>query len=161
MRNVGYGLILLAILAGGCEGPPIAHRIDYLQVMTPLAASNLDGTPGPDGVQVRVFFYRTGQEVETVAGTGTLEILMFDGNLTRTELTGAAGAAPFGVWSYTQQELQPFQARWKGLWCYQLVLSWKPGEMPESGGVTLMGRYREKDGLVLNSKPQYVPSGLR
>ena len=160
MRRLGYGLILVAVLAGGCEGPPIAHRIDYIQVMTPLAASNLDGKPGPDGVQVRVFFYRSGQKVETVAGTGTLEILMFDGNLTRADLTGATSAAPLGVWSYTPQELQLFQARWKGLWCYQLILPWGK-ERPRSGGVTLMGRYREKDGLELHSRPQYVPSGLR
>ena len=73
---------------------------------------------------------------------------------------GDASAAALKVWTYTQQELQSFQARWKGLWCYQLILPWGQ-ERPKSGGVTLIGRYREKNGLELYSTPQYVPSGLR
>ena len=157
MRRVGYGWILAAALAVGCEGPPIAENINYIQVITPIAASNLDGIPGPDGVQAMIFLYRSGQKVETVAGTGTLELQMFDGNLTARELTRTT---PFGVWSYTPQELLPFQARWKGLWCYQLVLPWGP-ERPRSGGVTLLARYREKNGLELYARPQYIPLGSR
>ena len=74
--------IMAVIFAPGCGGPIMLNRksVDNIGLMTQQVTANLDGVPGPDGLQVKVYLYH---EYKTIPARGTLEIMLFDGNEAR------------------------------------------------------------------------------
>lgn len=152
-------LLLLLCTAGAvaCEGPPQVQTVDHIDLMTPPMASNLDRQPGADGIQVRVFLYSGSQGIQTVKGSGTLEIMLYDG---RIGLQQAAMLQPLRSWTFSPEELTTFTFKWKGLWGYQMALRWGEAE-PRASVVTLIARYTAPSGEVVHAEPVPVRINVR
>lgn len=146
---------LAAILLPGCGGPMLmsSQSVDHVDLMTQPVAANLDGIPGPDGLQVRVYFYHG---YKTVAGRGSLELLLFDGCEPQRDLRLAR---PIQTWSFSRKQLRSFVASSYGLRHYQLALRWS-GNKPKSKMVTILARYSQADGKEVYSQPVVVPVRL-
>jgi hypothetical protein len=152
MRRVITCVLLAAGLAA-CEGPPQVQTVDHIDLMTPPMASNFDRDPAPDGIQTRVFLYSGSQSVQTVKGSGTLELLLFDG---RVGLHQAAVLPPLRAWSFSPEELDAMTVKWNSLWCYQMSLRWGEAR-PQTSVVTLVARYTAPNGRVTYSEPVPIP----
>ena len=121
--------------------------------MTQPVAANLDGVPGPDGFQVKVYLY---QKDKAIPGKGTLEIMMFDGTVPPGDLSLTS---PKKSWVFSPSELKPFLAISYGLAHYQLALPWE-NDKPSAKTVTILARYKERNGNEITSLPVVVPIRL-
>jgi hypothetical protein len=153
MKSLALVCMAMGGLLLGCEGPPQVQTVDHIDLMAPPMASNLDREPGADGIQARVFLYSGKNTVQTVKGSGTLEVMLYDG---RVGLQQAATLQPLRAWSFTPEELNAITFRWNGLWCYQMTLRWGQAE-PRAAVVTLVARYTAPNGEVTYAEPVPVP----
>jgi hypothetical protein len=133
-------LAALAAAASGCpqpnEMPPRGAQVDQITLLALPTALNWDGRPGPDGVQTVVHLFQQAAP-QPVLINGTLEFLLYEGRVSRDELSAAK---PFHVWPFTAAQLEPYVGRSKVGWGYALRLPWGP-TMPRSSSVTLAARY--------------------
>lgn len=175
----GLVLTLLALgacAAAGCGGGPATLRARELKSVSltppspveradavelwavPPAAINWDETPGPDGVQVRVFLYMA-EQAETVLVKGTVECLLYDGRVPRENLSVAK---PMRVWTFTTQDLATRHLRGMAGWGYALQLGWGRN-VPAASVVTVAARYVPPAGEPVYSAPISIamPSAVR
>ncbi len=155
--TVRYALLYIAcgtafLLSTGCNKPIMlkAKNVDHIDLMTQPVAANLDGMPGPDGLQVKVYLYN---EDKTISGKGKLEMMMFDGNESLGDLYSSK---PIKTWTFSSDQLKPFMASSYGLLHYQLALEWGDNK-PTSKTVTILAHFTNSDGKKIVSQPVVVP----
>ena len=144
--------IMAVIFAPGCGGAIMLNRksVDNIGLMTQQVTDDLDGVPGSDGLQVKVYLYH---EDKTILGKGTLEIMLFDGNNSQGDLQFEK---PIKTWTLSPSQLKPFITTSYGLQHYQLTLAWGDNK-PKSKTVTILARYTESNGKKVFSRPVVVP----
>ena len=139
--------------------PRAVDRADIVDLWAvPPAVINWDDVPGPDGVRVCVFLYRSDRP-EPVLVKGEIEFLMFDGRVPRDGLTTAK---PFQVWRYAEKELAASQMRGVAGWGYAAQLGWGRN-VPKSAAITVTARYLPPTGSPLYASPfsLAMPSAVR
>ena len=157
MKVVAAVLILVgAAVVGGCS-PTTVARIDKMEMQVFPAAIDLDGQPGADGWQVRVYLYRLSDSgrVRAVRVSGTLELLLFDG---RVAAEAIGKAQPRQRWSFSAQQLRRHGVHGLAGWSYPLRLKWDRPVAPAQH-VTLVARYRPPGGQWLYSQPNASLAG--
>lgn len=165
LRSAMILSMCLAALAG-CEPPanvvgaapprPVTDVQNVILEVRPPVALNWDGRPGPDGFQVRVFFFATGDLPVTVSGT--LEAQLFESEPGKNEGAVLEGK-PFKAWTYAPSDLNASLARTRYGWGYGLVLAW--GEQaPKTQKVILRVRYRSPSGQTVFSDPVTLQMSL-
>lgn len=145
--------IMAVILAPGCHGPIMLlnkKNVDHIDLMTQPVAANLDGIPGSDGLQVKIYLYNGDK---TILGKGTLEMILFDGNDSQGDLRFEK---PIKTWTFSPNQLKPFLTTSYGLQHYQLTLAWGDNK-PKSKTVTILARYTQGREKEIFSRPVVVP----
>ena len=127
--------------------------IDQLHLLVTSVALNLDGKPGPDGVGVRIYASRRGHSAPLTISSGTLDILMFDGNVPFAELPKHK---PLHTWSYPAAKLGPQLQETSVGTSYRFAALWGQ-DQPKSERVTLVARYTPPAGQPGYSAPSSVP----
>jgi hypothetical protein len=163
MRAAATSLVLAAgLLAAGCADesgrrtvsptpPRPLDRADALELWaSPPAAVNWDDTPGPDGVQVRLYAFQVARP-QPVMLSGTLEFRMYAGRVAR----GDTDAEPFKVWQFTGEDLAVRRFRSLVGWGYAARLGWG-GSRPDAAVVTVQAVYRPPDGPEVASAPASI-----
>jgi len=159
MKAPAAVLILLGLGAaavGGCS-PGAVARVHKMEMQVFPAAIDLDGRPGADGWQVRVYLYRLSGSgrVEAVRVSGTLELLLFDGQVAAEALLKAR---PRQQWSFSGPELRRRAVHGLAGWSYPLRLTWNRPVEP-GRRVTLVARYKPPGGPWLYSRPNASLAG--
>jgi hypothetical protein len=153
---------LAAALAGGCGEPgptkvsaepprPVEHVDQITLSLSPPTPVNWDDRPGPDGVQVKVYFFRVDQPLPVTVG-GTLEFLLYEG---RIERGGFEGVEPFRVWRFGPEALPSYLGRGLVGWSYAMRLGWGANP-PAARSLTLRARYLPPDGPAKDAAPMHV-----
>ncbi len=159
-NRLAWILALATLTTAGCIGasgrsrsaPPVFDRIDRLSLMAAVL-SDATGSPGSDGVSVRLTMYKTDKgKLLTGSADGNVEFLIYDGSVGQSHL---AAAVPFHTWTVTPEHMRQFRARSYGLWCYELSLRWPPPG-PSGVVVTIIARYLTPNGTYVYSAPVAV-----
>ena len=142
----------VVIFTSGCRGPLMLNykSVDHIDLMTQPVAANLDGVPGPDGLQIKVYLYH---EDKTIPGKGRLDIMLFDGDDSQSDLRSGN---PIHTWTFSSDQLKRFLTISYGLQHYQLTLAWGKN-MPKSKTVTILARFTEREEKEILSQPVVVP----
>jgi len=155
-------LMAAAVLVGGCPQngnvavsrtpPPPVSQVDKVspEVVHSMPV-NWDDRPGPDGLQVRVHFFRLDRDLP-VTVSGTVEFVLYEGRLSTGDVRSAR---PFRSWAFPQEALPRQISRSRYGWCYAMQLGWGM-HVPRSGVVTLIARYLPPDGPAVLSSPMLV-----
>jgi len=160
MKPLACSLAVAALLLAGCgpetgrlrPGPNLPTAVDRIDAMelwaAPPAAVNWDDTPGPDGVQVRLYAFQV-RRAEPVLVDGTVEFRMYAGRI----LAGSdTRPEPFKVWRYSSDDLAVRRFRDRIGWGYATRLGWG-GPVPEAPVVTVQATYKPPDGPEVYSAP--------
>jgi len=152
------GVLTLAACVGcrsissGGTGP-----INQLHLLVTSVALNLDGKPGADGVGVRLYASRRGEAAALPITQGTLDILMFDGNVPLDELSQHE---PRHTWSYPAEKLKTqIQETSVGI-SYRFAALWGE-DQPKGERVTVVARYTGPSGQPIYSAPSSVPTSVK
>ena len=129
------------------EAPKPVSRIDAIELTAMPTALNFDNIPGPDGIQVRIFCYQLNTPTAVLV-SGTMEVLMFEGNVPPEGL----GAKPFHIWKFTGEELSAYRQPSMVGWGYGLQLLWGT-HMPTAPMVTVAARYTPPGGQPIYALP--------
>jgi hypothetical protein len=153
------GVLMLAACVGcrsltsGNAGGPI----NQLHLLVTSVALNLDGKPGADGVGVRLYASRRGEAAALPITQGTLDILMFDGNVPLDELSQHQ---PRHTRSYPAEKLKPqVQETSVGI-SYRFAALWGE-DQPKGERVTVVARYTGPGGQPIYSAPSSVPTSVK
>jgi hypothetical protein len=154
-------MVAMAVWGVGCEAPQTTSRtvhpvsrtppkpideVDRLSLWaSPPAPINWDNTPGPSGVQFRVFMSRG---AETVLVRGTVEFMMFSGHVQPSALDTAQ---PLETWVYTARDLEECQGRDMMGWGYMVRLGWHA--KPTASSLTFTARYTPPVGETIYAMP--------
>jgi hypothetical protein len=150
--------LLLLICAMGCRSiSPTSKSIDQLHLLVTSVALNLDDKPGADGVGVRLYASHRGETEALAITTGTLDILMFDGNVPLEELPTHT---PLYTWSFPAAKLTAQLQETSIGTSYRFAALWGEHE-PKDDRVTLVARYTAPGGQPIYSAPSSVPVGIR
>ncbi len=154
--------IILGILLAGCastpESKPDAKKpfpIDTLVLISAPAAVNVDGTPGPDGIAVKLFGTSESKSRTLPLENGTLEVLMFDGVI--NEQTPAT-AKPLHVWTHKAADLKSLATKTGIGVSYPITLLWGK-DRPTQDMITIAARFITADGRAIYSAPSTIPVG--
>jgi hypothetical protein len=154
-----WSLVFLVFLAG-CAGPKAGAKsssIDQLHLLVTPVAFNLDDKPGLDGVGVRVYASRHERAEALPITTGTLDLLMFEGNVSPDQLSSLQ---PRRTWSYPAGKLKPhIQETTIGI-SYSFAASWGE-DQPTSERVTFVARYTSSSSNHVYSAPSSVQLSLK
>lgn len=131
----------------GSLPPRTVAEVDSILLQALPAAVNWDDRPGPDGLQVRVLFFRRGRALP-VTVSGMLEFALYEGNVARD----TPAAQPFHTWRFSDRQLTGYLTRAPAGWGYGMPLAWG-SRAPGTGTVTLVGKYISPDGRALLSAP--------
>lgn len=153
-------------LVGGCgqpgkvevsaDPPRPVDEVDEITVsLSPPTPVNWDDKPGPDGLHVRVYFFRIAQPLP-VTVAGTLEFLLYAGKIKG----GGTDARPLRVWTFTPNDLRNHLGRGIVGWGYGMRLPWTDSP-PAAPSLTLLARYRPAGGQARSSAPIHVAMGPR
>jgi hypothetical protein len=152
------GVLLLAACVGcrsissGGAGP-----INQLHLLVTSVALNLDGKPGADGVGVRLYASRRGEAAALPITQGTLDILMFDGNVPLDELSQHQ---PLHTSTYPAGKLKlQIHETSVGI-SYRFAALWGE-DQPKSERVTVVARYTGPGGQPIYSAPSSVPTSVK
>jgi hypothetical protein len=152
------GMLLLAVcvscrsISSGSAGP-----INQLHLLVTSVALNLDGKPGADGVGVRLYASRRGEAAALPITQGTLEILMFDGNVPLDDLSQHQ---PRHTWTYPAEKLKSqIQETSVGI-SYRFAALWGE-DQPMRERVTVIARYTGPGGQPIYSAPSSVPTSVK
>jgi hypothetical protein len=126
--------------------------IQELHLLTMPVALNLDGSPGPDGVAVKLFANVGNATKPAPIRSGEIEILLFDGLLSGGS---AALPQPSHAWRFTAAELKGFETQAMVGTGYQLTLRWGAFR-PKNDRVTLIARHPVGEGRYLYSTPGVI-----
>ena len=146
-RSFAALVALSAVALFGCEDqtgalsrtpPAPVDFADKIELTASPWAVNWDGSPGADGVRVRVNLYRVrGTKVKLVTVKGALEFSLYEG-VVGSDATSKA--KPFRTWRFAGKDLEQFLARGIAGWGYTVQLAWgQPG--PATSSVTLAVRH--------------------
>ncbi|MFO8014440.1 MAG: VCBS repeat-containing protein [Phycisphaerae bacterium] len=163
MRAAATSLVLAAgLLAAGCAGesgrrtvsPTPPHPVDRADALelwaSPPAAVNWDDTPGPDGVQVRLYAFQVARP-DPVMLSGTLEFRLYAGRVRG----GDPDAEPLKVWTFAGDDLAVRRFRSLVGWGYAARLGWG-GAKPKTPVVSVQAVYRPPDGPEVASAPASI-----
>ena len=147
MRSV-HAAILLAGLAGavlsGCKPPDARNRppepigpVSEVALLSRPTAQNFDDEPGPDGLLVRVYFFRMDRP-QAVRVSGDLDFLLYAGRVGKAQLPDAE---PFRTESYPFARLDKLITADAYGWGYTVPLLWY--DLPaDTKAITVVVRYR-------------------
>jgi len=130
---------------------PVAD-VEGIVPLTPPAATNWDGRPGADGLQVSVLLFRRGQGLP-VTVRGALECVLYEGIIRSDAL---ADARPWRSWRFEADDLRGRVVRTAYGWGYAVILPWG-ATPPGTSSVTLVVRYHPPSGPAVVSKATVVP----
>jgi hypothetical protein len=136
----------------GLGKTPRASGIQELHLLTMPVALNLDGSPGPDGVAVKLFANVGSAAKPAPIRSGEIEILLFDGLLSGGS---AVLPQPSHAWRFTAAELRGFETQAMVGTGYQLTLRWGAFR-PKNDRVTLIARHPVGEGRYLYSTPGVI-----
>jgi len=159
-------IVCAALLAGaaaisGCPSgpqqvskrpPPPVADVEGIVPLTPPAATNWDGRPGADGLQVSVLLFRPGEGLP-VTVRGALECVVYEGIIRGDQLTDAR---PWRSWRFGPDDLRQRVVRTAYGWGYAVILPWGPTG-PGTSSVTLVVRYHPPEGPAVASQATVVP----
>jgi hypothetical protein len=152
--------VLLVAACVGCRSVSsvgAGGTINQLHMLVTSVALNLDGKPGADGVGVRVYASRHGEAAALLITQGTLDILMFDGNVPLDELSQHQ---PRHTWTYPAEKLKPqVQETSIGI-SYRFAALWGE-DQPKGERVTVVARYTGPGGHPIYSAPSSVPTSVK
>jgi hypothetical protein len=155
-RHIPFTFSAFLVFLLGCSslgssgnGP----NIDGLHLLGTPVAVDLDGKPGADGLGARVYA-SSGETPEAVRMTsGTLELLLFDGVLSREQILASK---PLVAFTYSGAELRKHEHKTVVGMAYNFVPTWGTNA-PTRKRVTVLATYRNKSGLFVRSAPITVP----
>jgi hypothetical protein len=154
------GCLVLGFSLFGCAGPKAQNKsssIDQLHLLVTPVALNLDDKPGPDGVGVRVYASRRERAEALPITSGTLDLLMFDDNVTPEQLFSAQ---PRRTWSYAADKLKGhIQETTIGI-SYRFAASWGE-DKPAAERITFVARYTSSSSNRIYSAPSSVQLSLK
>ena len=139
------GVIPLMLFCVGCGG--LTTKADAIELQVMPAAISADGSGTPNAIVVMAYLYQLVQP-QPVEAAGTLEMLLFDGNLSGQALESAK---PLQTWRFGRADLVRFRTRGLPGWGYGMQLVWT--QRPSSNMVTVQARYVQGDGKTLRSAP--------
>jgi hypothetical protein len=155
----GVWVLGFGVLLAGCAGPTRASKssIDQLHLLVTSVALNVDDKPGPDGVGVRVYASRHERAEALPITTGTLDILMFEGNVPFDQLPSHQ---PRHTWSYPADKLKPhIQKTTVGI-SYRFAALWGD-DKPTTDRVTFVARHTSQNTNHIYSAPSSVQLSLK
>lgn len=145
--------VCLAILLTGCQSTdrpkraPGGTEIDSLNVLTFPVAVNLDEQPGSDGFAIKLYAGNIRHAKTRPIQTGTLDILLYDGALTRPD------TEPLKTWTFTAEQLRTYQINATIGTGYQLALRWGK-DRPTQARFSVVTRLRRE------GKPEVVSTPI-
>lgn len=153
------GLCALALFLHGCAGSTGENKaaIDQLHLLVTSVALNVDDKPGPDGVGVRVYASRRERAEALPIASGTLDILMFDGNLPLDQLRSAQ---PRHTWSYPAEKLKPYIQKTTIGISYRFAALWGE-DKPTADRVTFVARHTSPNAKQAYSAPSSIQLTLK
>jgi len=129
-----------------------SDAITEINVLSAPVALNFDSLPGADGLSLRIYPANATQPKCPPITEGTLEILLYDGVVTSTEM---ATAKPLHVWSYPAEKLvRHLQTTSIGA-SYVMTPVWG-ADKPGRTRVTVFVRYLRPSGRKVYSSPAVV-----
>lgn len=158
-RRGGWAFALALLIAGGCVTGAGSRReaLAELHLFGLPVALNLDGKPGPDGIGVRIYASAAGLAKGIPITRGTLEVLMFEGVVSDSEMRLKPA---HHTWTLPADALQPFVSETSLGTGYQLALKWEQ-HFPRTPVVTVMARYHSPEGADLRSAANTVSVALK
>lgn len=171
MRNGAYILLLSALLVGcgeeaGVVGstPPRPSAVvdNILCEITPPVVQNFDNKPGPDGLQVRLMFFRNGQDLP-VTVSGPVEIQIFEDrsqSATASSRAQSVPATPFHTWKFESGQINRYLRKTLYGWVYVVPLQWGQ-HVPQSDKIAIRAIYKLSDQRTIASSATMIPMGLR
>jgi hypothetical protein len=162
------GLALAMLVANGCisDKPRPKHvsqsdygtgPIDELNVLAVPVALNFDQSSGPDGFVIKIYAGSRKRAKPVAIENGRLEILMFDGTL---DLNSSEEPKPWKTWTFTADEIRPFEIRSSIGVGYQLQPLWGKAR-PTQDKFTVIARYIPQKGRRIISQPSVIAVGVR
>jgi hypothetical protein len=144
----------------GCAGPQAGNKsssIDQLHLLVTPVGLNLDDKPGLDGVGVRVYASRHDRAAALPITSGTLDLLMFEGNVSPQYVPSVQ---PRRIWSYPADKLKAhIQETTIGI-SYRFAPLWGE-DKPTSDRVTFVARYTSSATNRIYSAPGSVQLSLQ
>jgi hypothetical protein len=153
------GLCALALFLHGCASSTGESKaaIDQLHLLVTSVALNVDDKPGPDGVGVRVYASRHERAEALPIASGTLEILMFDGNIPPEQLPSHR---PLHTWSYPAEKLKPYIQKTTIGISYRFAALWGE-DKPTADRATFVARHTGSNAKQIYSAPSSVQLSLK
>lgn len=149
---------LLAGLLGGCNFGSMGLGGAYDQpqrvfVQSLPSAVNWDADPGPDGLEVTVYFFVDEQKL-SVPVNGAIEFTLYEGKVDESAMVSVK---PFRSWRFAGDDLRACQIKSMVGQAYAMRLPW--GKPPATTSVTLAGRHVAPGGQILPFRPMVIPVG--
>ena len=142
--------------AVGPAPPAPVDVVDSVNLWVRPTAMNWDDQPGPDGVQVQVYFFRRDDEHKLpLTVSGSVDMILYEGNVKRSEISSAK---PFHTWRFSPAQMKGFLARGMVGWCYTLTLPWGTNA-PRADTVPLTARSTAPAGATLHAAPASISLG--
>ncbi len=140
----------------GPAPPAPVDAVDSVNLWVRPTAMNWDDRPGPDGVQVQVYFFRRDAEHKLpLTVSGSVDMILYEGNVKRSEMSAAK---PFHTWRFSPAQMKGFLSRGMAGWCYTLTLPWG-ATAPQADTVTLTAKYTAPAGAALYAAPASISMG--
>ena len=154
-----FQFLLLFCFIVGCSSTDTTTKtgIDQLHLLVTSVALNVDDQPGPDGVGVRIYASRRERAEALPIASGTLDILMFDGNLPLDQLRSAQ---PRHTWSYPAEKLKPYIQKTTIGISYRFAALWGE-DKPTADRVTFVARHTSPNAKQAYSAPSSIQLSLK
>ncbi len=131
---------------------PAGTVITELNLLAMPVVVNFDGVPGPDGFVVKIYAGNRKHPKPIPIVTGTLDFLMYDGLLPRSD---EASAKPRHTWSLKAEDLKRYEMTTSIGTGYQIDLRWGEGN-PTGDKITAVARYTSVGGVMVYSAPSVI-----
>ena len=132
-------------------------RIEELHLFTAPVAFNLDGIPGPDGFEMRIYASSVGHAHGVVIGSGNVEVTIYDGLLRESD---GVTVQPLHTWTFTASEMRAFSSSTSLGIGYRLMLRWG-ADKPTKESFTVIVRYQVGKQPPIASSPNAVAMATR
>jgi hypothetical protein len=134
------------------SGPAGGGTIQEINLLAVPVALNMDEKPGPDGFVIKIYAGNRNRPKPFPIDEGKVEILMFDGIPGVTE---GAARQPRRVWTYSAEQLKPFEIETSIGAGYELALNWGDAK-PVFGKIAVVVRYTPPKGAPIASAPSVI-----
>lgn len=132
-------------------------KIEEIHLFTAPTALNLDGIPGPDGFELRIYASSVGRAHGLTITRGTIEVLFYDGVLRESD---DGSSKPLHVWSFTPSQLRPFGSPTSLGVGYRLTMRWG-ADKPTKDSFTVITRYLLPNQTPMVSAPNVVAMAVK